>query len=1138
MNYHSTQVFPKTDSSNNFEIMCRVVLNYIYKEKGYRFQRYGRSGQTQYGVDIFCDLQDGKRIVAQCKNYIKGDYNKFVSNIVNDIEQARDHFNNIETYVIMTSLDRDYKTQDKIAELKPQCQFKIEVMFWEDIAEELRSAELWFDIPIRETRREVPSYILRRVISCEINNDHSLEFSFLDKKTSLIEALEKDKHIILVGGAGDGKTVELQNLYNDFFDNKEKFAMFLSLSDSSDEKINEILYYAGKIIGGKTPLFIIDGLDEIEPTKRTEFIKKIKTSFPKLLSSDLYTDYVVISSRENFVADFKGFVKYRIAPLSSEDIEKYAENQSADYQLFRRCLIDSHCFSLAQIPFYLKYLLDVYNAKQKLPPRSQLMEDIVDSIMIESIKKYNESAIDIEGVQDEVNKNLAMIAFSMQVQKKYSLSEDDYQELIKKEDRELIKYWGGFAKRKEDNAWKFEHNNFREYLAAKFLIKRSFDEILEIITYDEENKEFRESWANVIGFLVAMLSETDREKLISRLVENARDMLCTIDRDKLSLSEETQLKFFQDIIRESSTEKLPIHCLIDDERKMIQLYQCEGTVLFIAQILETSKDEYEICGCLTALEYIDNFYGNEKVLHNITINYINASENNSNTPNKTVRAIPALFKIHEKDLTLDVVNEIFSLMQNTESRNIAEAFISCLIKTNLVDTFIDYTLIWIDKTERFGVDGVCSDILVEALKNVRECEAVVKVIKHFINNENNHFDNEKIFEHACEKAIKIYKVYNNKKESILNSMIEAFLQIKHHWHYNSACLKQFYDKTDTLKKALEFCFQKESFDCLILDRLLENIAADSTLLDVLEAEWKKSTHDNFIKGYVQRLEDSSEVHVRLSAFAAEHKGGAIEGRVNFDYDKAQREGTQKYFNALFNLDDFKALCDELIEIVGKDSFTGEQLFEIDNEEYLTGIDLRRKRDFIPRDRKDLDKLRIALGRWCGERTITDFFKTDEWEWHSFFEICKILSSNNYLDVNEIQKERLKLSCEKEFDYLLDLPMLNENFYNGMDKVIFIIQKFNFCCDNSRLLKMLYLPNYLFCNPPHIHFGVAVIDYNMALIDFVCERIGRQQDMWNTFKIYLENAPTKLLKLMLLLIVIVARVQTPLILYLKCSDKTT
>ena len=126
---------PKTKSEEEFESICTNILTNYY---GKSFSRYGRRGQKQHGIDIYCDTSNGKRIVAQCKNYLSLNSSDLINQIKSDIESANAKFK-IETFVIMTALDRDTSVQDYVSGLKGEYSFPIELFFWEDI--QLKIAE-------------------------------------------------------------------------------------------------------------------------------------------------------------------------------------------------------------------------------------------------------------------------------------------------------------------------------------------------------------------------------------------------------------------------------------------------------------------------------------------------------------------------------------------------------------------------------------------------------------------------------------------------------------------------------------------------------------------------------------------------------------------------------------------------------------------------------------------------------------------------------------------------------------------------------------------------------------------------------------------------------------------------------------
>lgn len=59
------------------------------------------------------------------------------------------------------------------------------------------------------------------------------------------------------------------------------------------------------------------------------------------------------------------------------------------------------------------------------------------------------------------------------------------------------------------NQWQFEHNNFREYLVARYLCNKTLGGIIDLVTYNDNKKEIKASWVNTLSFL--MLIYRDKE---------------------------------------------------------------------------------------------------------------------------------------------------------------------------------------------------------------------------------------------------------------------------------------------------------------------------------------------------------------------------------------------------------------------------------------------------------------------------------------------------------------------------------------------------------------------------------------------------------------------------------------------------
>lgn len=118
---------PKTKDAAEFEdIVCDICM----KRFNIEFQRYGRSGQSQSGVDII-SVDKKKPICVQCKNY------KIPLKQIDDIINKVKCFDiPISKFIIATSSFRDTKLQKYILEInqRDDLDFVVCIMFWEEIS--------------------------------------------------------------------------------------------------------------------------------------------------------------------------------------------------------------------------------------------------------------------------------------------------------------------------------------------------------------------------------------------------------------------------------------------------------------------------------------------------------------------------------------------------------------------------------------------------------------------------------------------------------------------------------------------------------------------------------------------------------------------------------------------------------------------------------------------------------------------------------------------------------------------------------------------------------------------------------------------------------------------------------------------
>ena len=120
---------PKTQNSSEFEDM---VCDVCTRKYGRSFQRYGRSGQKQSGIDIISVGQE-KQIGIQCKNYEIS-----IKEIDRIVEEAKKFRQSMVEFIIATSSFRDVKLQEYITKInqgdEEKLNFMVSILFWEEIS--------------------------------------------------------------------------------------------------------------------------------------------------------------------------------------------------------------------------------------------------------------------------------------------------------------------------------------------------------------------------------------------------------------------------------------------------------------------------------------------------------------------------------------------------------------------------------------------------------------------------------------------------------------------------------------------------------------------------------------------------------------------------------------------------------------------------------------------------------------------------------------------------------------------------------------------------------------------------------------------------------------------------------------------
>lgn len=871
--------------------------------------------------------------------------------------------------------------------------------------------------------------------------------------TDIDEYINENNLIILLGDAGSGKSFELQRIYQNYIIHEEYFPIWVQLKNVSNEKLNEYIDYCKNTIDRKTPMLIFDGLDEMQSQNINNFIRDIGSAV--LDDTEIK---VIISARTALSSTIAGFIQCTLIDVDDAGIKEYAKSKVVDAELFYKEVCESGCIGLARKPFYLVEMVKLFANTNTLPKEVDLLPKMINNRFFDSDKKHTQTLLPGECLVDNealIYCKMEEISFFMQTQKEYILTNYNYTSIISNyKDRKLLNRTGLLTKSPIDNtiAWEFEHNNFREYLAAKYLNQLSFDEIISIIVYDKNCPKLRPSWLNVVAYLLSMQNNDKliNDKLINWLIANAKDALCDFESEKLTLANRNEI--FMEVMNDAISKQLPIN-LLYDSNKLGRYFQSDESISFMLGILKTNTNNNAVSSALHVLRCCDNYFGKENELKSAIIEKPLKDKNYEHIVSLSIETLTRIFA---KDLT-NITAEIFAILSEDRRSRVFGALCKLLVEAEAVDNYIDNIIKMLN-----SVKGIKEDIAVQrrienALTNAKSVSAVSSIIKVFCNNELPYVLNSKdaIFAQNCERATELFHQGNTE---ILTTMIDCFIAMASKRDRRKCqIVKTFFLDTKTLLTAFEDMLSRK-LRAGSMRFTIENIM-DETLVDILIEKYLHSdTLDEAFKCYARGVSSNSTIFMKLDDAVLKKDNARIQCEEQIDWNKNRKECNQKYFNCLFDKGLFSKLIDELLFYIKKNDITCEQLV-YNSSEFSD----------VPHERVDLQNIITAL--FHSELTtqkVAQFFDYINWECFCTCEMCRMLENNvEDIEIDDEQKQYINNYLKKQFasinlkNYSESMINKDENKYKYIRHIISLAIKSEFTFTVEKLLEMLMLPWYVF-----------------------------------------------------------------------------
>ncbi|TAJ10711.1 hypothetical protein DMA11_18560 [Marinilabiliaceae bacterium JC017] len=418
--------------------------------------------------------------------------------------------------------------------------------------------------------------IVKKVKNRPVQNKYSFELDYIPRTVTIGDSSTNQlteetfntqrRHVVLLGNGGEGKTIFADHLAHRLAGKEGIFCIKVRLIRYS-QNLQELIYsecpnwenYYPKL----QPIFIFDGLDEVDDNRFIEVFKEIE-----LFVKAHRRVYVITTCRTNFYPlDIKERKdeNFLAVPCFLEEMHEEDRHRFIGEQLgekadeFLSALNESKLKSLSVTPFFLTELLNLYRDQQVMPEsKVSFLYQVMKRRFALELSKTGSIKQSVKDNEVEILKGLKRIAFLMQYAGVHKITEQQLQEVILNSGlRQMIKRLMLVPLTDDCSEWRFRHNNFQEYFAAKCLLDLEWEKMQQVL-FIPENKKLRPKWLNTISFFIGMEEWEEEEylPLLNWLARHDKDALVKFEADKLSLEKRTEV--FKAIFNEHVKDGLRI----------------------------------------------------------------------------------------------------------------------------------------------------------------------------------------------------------------------------------------------------------------------------------------------------------------------------------------------------------------------------------------------------------------------------------------------------------------------------------------------------------------------------------------------------------------------------------------------------
>ncbi len=538
-NFINTKKNQSSDISFIAELFIEELLNEIYKTKNYNFINLNFQENNYPAIDI-ADEENGISYQVTVTNDPSNLKSK-VKETLTSFYKRRLNTKYKKLYIVVASgiQDKNKKIQvknitidDSPVSIHPELFNSENIIDLTDLNKTIAKV-CGYNERIRDVIHKVGKRPIRNVYSFPFKHkyiDRTYTY-FKSRYSNLEEFIQINKRVILLGVGGLGKSTEIKKIANKISTEKFNYCFRVELIDYANTLIELLDAHCKNwknVPSSVDTYFLLDGLDEVEGEKINTVSKEIK-----LFAKQHPNFKILVSCRNNFnpfdfsndpeddekSEEFKGCI---LNEITENDVLTFINNEANDSSQLKEKITGSNLADLVKNPFYLSNIIDIYNSEGVLPKdKNEFFKQLIEKRIKGEFKKSPHFKMTIN--EYEMRAGIELLAFTMQYSGRFKITNYEFCQIIRSQNIQVsIKRL--FFNEEEEN-WRFEHNNFQEFLAAKFISTQDFN-IIKKVLFNDRNK-LRPNWLNAFSFLINLIVPS--HTLVSYIVENDIESLLKVE---------------------------------------------------------------------------------------------------------------------------------------------------------------------------------------------------------------------------------------------------------------------------------------------------------------------------------------------------------------------------------------------------------------------------------------------------------------------------------------------------------------------------------------------------------------------------------------------------------------------------------